>query len=237
MDDESYETEFLEPEEEEEAEFDGEYDGEFLMEFDGETDQEIELAAELLAIHDERELDEFFSKLLRKARGALKGILQTAPGQQLKSLLGDTWKKAVPIGARAAGQFFGGAKGGDLAANLAAKAGPLFGLEVEGMSGEDAELVVARRFVKLADEAARQLPRGPRANANPRRAAAYAMTRSAKRHAPGLLRRRRQRPRPRPRRPNRYRGGGAVTGGGVPFFASSGRWVRDENGDIVLLNL
>jgi len=230
MDDESYETEFLEPEEEEEGEFDGE--------FDGESDQEIELAAELLAISDEQELDQFLGKLLRKARGAVKGILQTAPGQQLKSLLGDAWKKAVPIGARAVGQFFGGAKGGDLAAKLASQAGPMFGLEVEGMSPEDAELVVARRFVKMAGEAARQLPRGPRANANPRRAAAYAVSRSAKRYAPGLMRRRRTRQRPRPRRPSRYRGGAPITGGGgEPYFASSGRWVRDENGDIVLLNI
>jgi hypothetical protein len=236
MDDE---TEFLEPEDEEEGEF------------DGETDQEIELAAELLAVNDEQQLDEVLARLLRKAKGAFKGILQTAPGQQLKSLLGDTWKKAVPIGARAVGGFFGGARGGDLAANLATQAGPLFGVELEGLSPEDQELVVARRFVKLAGEAARQLPRGPRAAANPRRAAAFAMSRAARRHAPGLLRRnraaqarRRMRPRPRPQRPRPqrprrpYRGGPYVVRVAEPEpFASSGRWVRDENGDIVLLTI
>jgi hypothetical protein len=81
--------------------------------------------------------------------------------------------------------MFGGPLGGALGSKLASGAGQIFGLEVEGLSGEDQEFEVARRFVRLASSAAAQAARvNP---ANPRAAVRAAIQQAARRHAPGLL--------------------------------------------------
>ncbi|WP_370239567.1 hypothetical protein, partial [Neptunomonas phycophila] len=58
------------------SEMDDEFDDELDDEFDGfmedELDNEMELAAELLEISDEAELDYFFSKLIKSAKGFVK---------------------------------------------------------------------------------------------------------------------------------------------------------------------
>jgi len=72
------------------SEFDGELDDEFDFESDGfmedELDDEMELAAELLEINDEAELDYFFSKLIKSARGFVKSRAGKAFLGTLKSV-------------------------------------------------------------------------------------------------------------------------------------------------------
>lgn len=217
------ETELLDSEEQEWAQEldEQELDEQELdeQEFEG-GDQELELADELLTVSNEQELDQFVGKLFRRIGGAAKGLLATPAGQQLKGMLRGALRQAVPRAGRAIGTYLGGAGGGDLGADVAKQAGQLFGLELEGLSAEDQELEVARRAVRFSAGAVRQLARSPRGS-NPRSAAAYAMTRSARRYAPGMLsRRRRGRARP-----------------SVRFGpSSSGRWIR-RNGQIVLLDL
>lgn len=170
------------------------------------ADQELELAAELLSVSDDRELDQFLGKLFKKVGGAARGILATPAGQQLKGLLRDTAKKALPLGGQAIGSFFGGDRGGNIGQQAGQLAGTIFGLELEGMSGEDQELEVARQYVRLATDAAKQVAAAPRIT-NPRQAAQAALQVAAQRHAPGLVR-----------------------GGTVPAVtrprATAGRWVR-----------
>jgi hypothetical protein len=220
------EDELLDSEEEQES--DPELD-EMDMEGEG-SDQEMELAAELLAVSDEQELDQFVGKLFRRVGQAAKGILATPAGQQLKGMLRGTLKQALPLAGRAVGSFFGGSTGGDVGSNVASRAGQLFGLELEGLSPEDQELEVARRVVRMSTGAIRQLARTPRGG-NPRQAAASAMSTSMRRYAPGMRRRR--------------RGGGSGSRSGSAYGSggsrsrfgpsSSGRWIR-RNGQIVLLD-
>jgi hypothetical protein len=182
-------------------------------------DQEIELAAELLTVSDEAELDQFLGKLFRRVGKTARGVLGSAAGKQLKTLLHKAAKKAVPLAGRAVGTYFGGAKGGDLGARLAAQGGQIFGLELEGMSPEDQELQVARRYVRFAGDAARRAGRMG-SHGDPHRVARTALAAAARRHAPGMLR----------------RGGyGAAAGfaspGRSPVHGArrSGRWVRRGN--------
>ncbi|MBB3220044.1 hypothetical protein [Pseudoduganella umbonata] len=73
-------------------------------------------------------------------------------------------------------------------ADLKRKASAVFGLELEGLSPEDKEFEVARHFVRLASDAARQAL--ARAAQPPGQAAQQALMQAARRNAPGLLRQR-----------------------------------------------
>ncbi|MCU1229747.1 MAG: hypothetical protein JWO97_2631 [Acidobacteria bacterium] len=150
-------------------------------EYEGE-DRELELAAELLSISGERELDEFFGKLLK----GVKGVLNTPAGQKLKGLLRDTAKKALPLGGEAIGSYFGGNRGGQIGTQAGNLASSIFGLELEGMSGEDREFEMAKQFVRLSTTAANNLASAPR-NGNPQLTAQRALASAAQRHAPGLV--------------------------------------------------
>lgn len=184
-------------------------------------DVEIELAAELLSVSGEEELDQFLGKLMRRAAGAARGILGTQAGQQLKGLLRKTASRALPLAGRAIGGYFGGSKGGDFGATVATQAGQMFGLELEGMSGEDQEFEVARRIVRLASDATQRIAAAP-SSANPRQAAVSALSAAATRHAPGLV------------RPGGRRRGGPVTVIGAG--ATTGTWIR-RGTKIVLLGV
>jgi hypothetical protein len=78
-------------------------------------------------------------------------------------------------------------------------------LETEGMSPEDRDFEIARRYVRLAAASARHASRmrGP----NPKQLARRAVLRAARKYAPGIIRRKRIPPRrrfPRPARPYVY---------------------------------
>lgn len=192
------------------AEPEAEYDSEGF-----EQNEEYELATELLEATSDEEIDHFLGKLFKKATGALS----RAASGPLSSVIRSVAKKALPMLGTAAGTFFGGPLGASIGAKLGSSAGQMFGLELEGMSPEDQELEVARRVVRLASDAARQLsgagPTGDLANA-----AKSAVMSAAARHAPGLL--------------------GAVGPGIASALhtgtAQSGRWIR-RGRRIVLLGL
>lgn len=143
-----------------------------LLSFDQEEEEapnfeegEVELAAELLNVSDEQELDEFFGALLRGARG----LLRSPAGRKLKELLRNTTRSAVPVAGQASGD----------------DSGELFGIETEGLSPEDRDLEVARRVVRLAGDAAQRLSNAP--SGDPAQAARRALIGAAQRHAPGLV--------------------------------------------------
>jgi hypothetical protein len=90
----------------------------------------------------------------------------------------------------------------------------MFGLELEGMSSEDQEFEVARRFVRLAGDAAEVALNAP-PNVPPQQVAQTAIAAAAQKHAPGLL-------------------NGAAQGRGQPGqMKPSGRWIR--RGRIIIL--
>lgn len=156
----------------------------------GET-EEMELAAELLEVAGEDELEGFIGSLIARATG---GARRLASSPELRGLLKQAAKRALPIIGSAAGNAIAPGAGGAIGGKLAAAAGNLFGLELEGLSPEDQEFEVARRFVRFAGAGARNAARF-RGGASRRHMARRALGAAARRHAPGFLRRH---PRPRP---------------------------------------
>lgn len=199
------------------------YEGELELGYEGEgpfqEEAEIQLAAELLEVSDEAELDQFLGKLISKASRAAKGFLRSGTGRALGGILKGAAKAALPIAGGALGTFVGGPAGTAIGSSLASQAGKMFGLEVEGLSGEDQEFQVARQFVKFAGDAA-QKAAAQVGQGNPQAVAAKAAAAAARTFAPGLL-----------------RGGisheapAAMNGG-----SQSGRWVR-RGRTIVLLGV
>lgn len=192
-----YEDEF---EEEDEFEFEDEYEDE--MPFS--NADELELAAELLSVDGEDELEYFLGKLIKKAVGGARRFFKSKVGRKLKRKLKGIVKHVLP---KAAGAL-GGIVGGPVGNILISKARSLLGLELEGLSPEDQEFEVAKRLVRLAGTAAKKAAR-----VSSRMPASTAVNKAlkvaAKKHAPGITR-------------SVKRKGSALLG--MP--ARSGRWVR-----------
>lgn len=167
----------------------GEADQEWTGETDGEAVfdevEEMELAAELLGLQSEEEMEEFLGKLIKKAGGAIKKFASSGVGKALGGVLKTVAKKALPIAGAALGNMVLPGVGGMIGSKLASAGGKLFGLELEGMSPQDQEFEIARRFVRLSGEAARQAARMP-LQGSPVNAAKDAVLAAARIHAPGL---------------------------------------------------
>ena len=149
--------------------------------------QEMALAAELLSVSNEHELEQFLGGLIKSAGRAVGSFVRSPVGQALGGVLKDAARQALPIVGGAIGSAVGGSSGGDIGRQLASTAGRVFGLELEGLSGEDQEFEVARRFVRFAGAAAGRAAVAPR-SMPPRQAARAAAVGAARRFAPGLLR-------------------------------------------------
>jgi len=223
-------------------EFEASDQGEWQPESDSESVfdevEEMELAASLLEISDEQELDQFLGSLIKKAGKAVGGFVRSPIGKALGGVLKKVAGKVLPIAGTALGNLVVPGLGGMVGGRLASAAGSMFGLELEGMSPQDQELEVARRFVRLAGGAVQQAAQSPQ-GANPVAAAKDAVLAAAQQHAPGLLsgagastglssngngnggR--------------RYAGGSAGTSGAMGR-RKTGRWVRRGN-RIVLLGI
>jgi len=213
---------------ESEAEFEDEFESEFESLADGEADgpfdegEEMELAAELLNVSDDEELEQFLGKLIRRvgrrARKVRRRIRRIS--RPLRKVLRPIAKRLLPIAGGAAGTFFGGPLGAAIGSRGGALAGKIFGLELEGMSPEDQEFEASRRFIRLASAAATQAAGAP-SGSSPNSAAKAAIRSAATTHAPGLL-----------KRPGSSRRGSSKISG----RARSGRWIR-RGGRIVLLGV
>jgi hypothetical protein len=172
------------------AEFagEGEYEGEFefAAEQEGEGGpfteaEEIALAAELLSVSNEAELEQFLGKLwstVKKVGGAVAQVAKPFSGV-LKAVA----KKALP--------FVGGALGSmipipgvgtALGTALGSAVSQALEMELEGLEMEDREFEMARRFVRIAGTAAQQLE--PQAEGG--QAVHAAVTAAAQQHLPHL---------------------------------------------------
>jgi hypothetical protein len=201
-----------------EFEGDQEYSGETDTESPFNETDEMELASQLLEITDEAELDQFLGNLIKKAGRAVGTFVKSPVGRALGGILKGAAKKALPVLGGAVGTYFGGPAGAAIGSRLATGAGKLFGLELEGMSAEDQEFEVARRYVRFAGTAAKNAAITP-PTVPPQTAARTATVAAARRHAPGLLR------------------GAAVpptASAGIP--GRSGRWIR-RGRKIILLGI
>jgi uncharacterized protein (DUF697 family) len=161
---------------ESEFEWTGEASGEVLGE--GEI---MELAAELLEVRDEQELDRFLGDVFKKVKAFAGSSAGKAIGGMLKGVL----KKALPVAGAAAGTFFGGPVGATIGGKLGSMASNLFEMELEGLSQEDREFEAAQQFVRFASDAVKNATTAP--GGDPVAIARAAIAEAAQRHAPGLL--------------------------------------------------
>lgn len=199
-----------------EAEFSGEAGaGEVFTEAD-----EMELAASLLEVTSESELDRFLGNLIRKAGQAVGTFVRSPTGQALGGILKGAAKQALPVVGRALGGYVGGASGADVGGRVAQAAGKYFGLELEGLSAEDQEFEAAKSFVRFAGEAAKNAAAAP-PTAPPQPVAQAAALQAAKRFAPGLLR--------------NVSAPQSATQAGQPGPTRTGRWLR-RGRNIVIVN-
>jgi hypothetical protein len=205
---------------ESEYEFEDEFESETYDETEAESafseDEEMELAAELLEVNDEYELDQFLGKLFRRARRAVGRIVPPSVMRTVGGYLKGAVKRALPGVARRVGMAIGGPAGGAIAGRLAPLAGRFFGLELEGLSAEDQEYEVARRMVRFAGAAAQQAAMTPAAG-SAQTVAQSAVASAAKRHAPGFL-----------------RGSAASSSVLSPSRGRSGKWVRRGRKIVIL---
>ena len=156
--------------------------------------EEMELAAELLEVTDEEELEQFLGKFIKRIGRKVKKFVRSPIGGALVNVLKGAALSAVPglgpvVGAATAiGSAMKGSAAEPDAQPTPEEAAEIFGLELEGLSPEDQEFEVARRFVRFGAEAVAQA-----ANSNesggPERTANQAVETAARQHAPGLARR------------------------------------------------
>jgi hypothetical protein len=171
--------------------------------------REMELAAELLEVSSEEELEQFLGNLIGSVQQGIGRFMRSDTGQALGGLLKDSLKdltkKALPVVGRSIGQWVSPEGGGEPGARLASAAGALLGLELEGLSGEDREFEVSRQLVRFTGSAVQHAALAPRGVPGPV-AARAAVQRAARTYAPGLL----------PR----------LQGRSTRLWPRSGRWVR-----------
>jgi uncharacterized protein (DUF697 family) len=198
---------------------------------------EMEFATELLGVSNEAELEQFLGKLIKRGFSAAKKFANSAAGQAIGKVLKAAAKKALPLAGKALGTALGGPVGGMIGGKLASAATNLFELELEGLSNEDKEFELSRAFVRFANDAVRQAARSPFISRNPRLAVRTAVMNSARRFAPGLLRRRSSygaRPVNRYNTYNNYQDNFGFDGGGSSQ-QGSGSWYRQ--GNQIIINL
>lgn len=148
--------------------------------------EEMELAAELLEVSNEQELEQFLGDFIKKAGRAIGGFVKGPVGQAIGGVLKSAAKVALPIAGGALGTFVGGPVGTAIGSSLGSMAGQALGLELEGLSQEDREFEAARQFVKFAGETVKNALEAP-PHANPITIAEAAAAAAAREHAPGLL--------------------------------------------------
>jgi hypothetical protein len=143
----------------------GEVYGEMGLESPFSEAEELELAAELLSVSSEEELDQFLGKMFKGIGRGLKKVgrfvgkkVLPALGKGLKAVA----KVALPIAGKALGSFIpipgvGTAIGGALGSAVA----KALELEFSGLNSEEADLEMARRFVRMAATATQQAAMAP----------------------------------------------------------------------------
>ncbi len=184
--------------------------------------EETELAADLLAVNNERELDQFLGNLLRRAASAVGGALRSPMVHPLGGLIKGAVRRILPGVGRAFSGLVGRGAGGQIG-HLAAGASQILGMEFEGLSAEDQEFAAAKQLVRLAGTAVAEAAANPSPEA-PANAARQAVMHAIQLHAPGLGRSAQQR---------QDCGCGSR---GTDVQANDGPWVR-RGREIILLGL
>lgn len=162
--------------------------GELWGEADAQETDELALAAELLAVTDEGELDQFLGNLARRAVSAARDFAGSDAGRAVGGILKSAARKALPQLGQAVGNYIVPGAGGQAGQQVGKWLGSRFetGLQLEGLSAEDRDLETARAFVRFATSTAQRAAAMPKSLPGAL-AAQKAATAAARQHLPGLL--------------------------------------------------
>lgn len=168
--------------------------------------EEMELASELLGVQSEAEMEQFLGNLFRKVARGVGSVVRSPAFKALGGMIKPLAGKLLPMAGAALGNMVVPGIGGVVGGKLASLAGGALGLELEGLTHEEAEFEVARRVVRLSSLAARRTMDAQR-QMGPEEAARNGFGYAVRTVAPSL-----------PRHWNRL---------GVPGHRGrSGRWIR-----------
>lgn len=219
---------------EDEEEYGDEREWEGVPSMGDSSGRDAGMAAELLSVTSEEELDQFLGKLLRSAATAVRGFagsdLGKAVGGVLKSAAVESLPHLAPVvgagsptPARAPGRPrpTSGRTGAAARPRARTTAARELGLQTEGLSPEDREFEAARAFVRFGKETAQRAARNA-GTRPPVQVAQQAAAAAARRTLPGLV---------RPTGPLDGSSGPARGAGGP---RSSGRWIRRGRGIVLL---
>ncbi len=146
---------------------------------------EMELAAELLEVTNEEELEEFLNNVFRAVGSTIGRFARSDTGRALAGIVRDAARQALPVAGGAIGSWIAPGRGGAIGSQLAQQAGALLGLELEGLSPQDQEFEAARQFVRFAGSAYANAATAP-PGVPPVPAAQQAVAAAAQAFAPGL---------------------------------------------------
>src|SRR3954470_7286543 len=193
-------------------------------EAEAEAEAEVaELAAELLEVTSEEELEEFLGKLASTVGRGAKSFMKSGVGKAVGGALKSIAKTALPAVGGALGSFLLPGVGTAIGAKLGSVASGLLEVgEAEALGEAEAEYEAAQRYVRFARSAYVNAARAPR-NAPSRAVARAATVTAARRHAPGLLRDRGQ-DGGRGRRQGSRGGPGSYPRAVYPTYAWGGPW-------------
>lgn len=142
------------------------------------SEMETELAAELLEITNEQELEQFLGDIVKSVGSFIKGPVGQAVGGVLKQVA----KTALPAVGGALGSFVAPGIGTAIGSQLGSMAGSAFG-EYE-VAGEQ-EFEVAKKVVQLAQAAGQHAAMAP-PDVPPQAVAEQAVARAAQQVMPGI---------------------------------------------------
>ena len=137
----------------------------------------VQLAAELLDVTSEAELEGFLGRVVAATARGVGGRLPAGTGRSLVAVLARTAERTLPTLAALLGDPMGPPAGAGPSAETAAR---VYGLELEGMSAEDRDYEIARQFLRLVQAAAARAATAPVS-------ATAAVAGAAREFAPGLL--------------------------------------------------
>lgn len=203
-------------------EFESDFDDDEL-EWDDEgpldEDEETELAMELLSVTDDEELEQFLGKIFKKVARVARRAVRSPIFKKIIKYAKPIAKKLLPMAGKAIGSYFGGPPGGMAGSALASKLSTMFEIDVTGMSGDEMELEVSKRIVRLVSTAAKKALAAP-SGASAGKVAQSAIKSAIRKHAPGLTRSGLTKLSPRPLK--------------MMGQARSGRWIRRGRKIIIL---
>ena len=155
--------------------------------------EEMELAAELLNVSDEYEMEQFIGNLIKGMDEKLdRDPKSRKRWADSKKRINEQIRRDKKVRIKFRKDAISSTRTlvrilKKVAKTMASTVRKGFGLEFEGLSTEDQEFEVARRFVRLAGDAAKQVAQTPM-SVPAHRAATVAVKVAAQKHTPGLVR-------------------------------------------------